>query len=170
MVKKCIITRFVAIGNAMQVPTISVHEYLELLRDCNVRATNRTYSLVNRDVRKGLVYFRDDDEIRLFRRLLEASETGGSPPDIQSENARNERMALENAAALNLDKIAGLSEVNIDGYQHGQCPICAFEDATTSHTHQTTATNFWFNTADGGFGCFAGHTSPMIIAHMEGNE
>ena len=149
---------------------ISVHDYLELLHDCNVRATNRTYSLVNRDVRKGLVYFRTGEELRLFRRLLEAAETGSAPPDIQAENARNQRRAAENAAALDLDRIVGMSEVNIDGYRHGQCPICAFEDATTNHTHQTTATNFWFRATDGGFGCFAGHTSTMILAHMEANK
>ena len=151
----------------MHAPTLPVHDYLELLRECNVRSTNKYYSLVNRDVRKGLVYFRNGEEIRLFRRLLEAAEHGTSPPDILSGNAKNERQAVENSAMLRLSAIELLTEPNIDGYQYGRCPMCQWEDNNSTHTHQTTDTNFWFNSLDGGFGCFAGHTSTQILAFME---
>ena len=62
----------------MQAPSIPVAGYLKLLSDCNV-TQSKEYLLVNQEVKDGKVYFRTDQTIQAFRRLLEASESGRMP-------------------------------------------------------------------------------------------
>ena len=154
----------------MHAPQMSVREYLDLLQVCSVPASSQTYSLVNQDVRKGTVYFTSESAYNILYRLLQSAENGFKPIDLQNYEKKLSELATENAAKLDLSRIDLLQKVNTDGYLHGRCPVCHWEDNNTAHTHQTTDTNFWFKPTDGSFACFAGHTSRDIIGFLEERE
>ena len=151
----------------MHAPQMTVKDYLDLLDVCSVPASSATYSLVNQDVRKGKVYFTSENSYSNLYRLLQAAENGTKPLDVQNFERKMSERAAENAAKLDLSKIELLQETNSDGYLHGRCPVCHWEDNNTAHTHQTTDKNFWFNPVDGSFACFAGHTSNDIVGFLE---
>lgn len=151
----------------MHAPQMTVKEYLGLLDVCSVPASSPAYSLVNQDVRKGKVYFTSEKSYSNLYRLLQAAENGTKPLDVQNFERKMSERAAENSAKLDLNKIELLQETNSDGYLHGRCPVCHWEDNNTAHTHQTTDKNFWFNPVDGSFACFAGHTSNDIVGFLE---
>jgi len=153
----------------MKVPCMDVIDYLTLLDECGIRATVKAYSVTNADIRDGKVYFRSMDALRMLERLLRASETNTQPEDVQAEAKRTLKLAEQNLKDLDLSKIELLDDyANSDGYRHGRCPICYWEDMNTPHTHATTDRNFWINEETGQFSCHSDkHTSFLIVKFLK---
>jgi len=143
----------------MKTPEMTVLDYLTLLEDCEVPANHKTYTLTNQRIRDGMVYFTDK---RGLMRLLEASERGQIPEDIQEHKRKVKSMNSKAFNSIDLDKdIENIVGPNADGYYHGRCPVCASEGKDRS------ADNFWFNENTNEFACFAGHTTGMIVDFLK---
>lgn len=129
----------------MQAPSIPVAGYLKLLSDCNV-TQSKEYLLVNQEVKDGKVYFRTDQTIQAFRRLLEASESGRMP---LSELSKKHKSIKEWAAISSLVNFADIQATikNLNGpdgqgWYRGQCPVCAANEVgEAGHTKNSLVYN-----------------------------
>lgn len=136
----------------MKVKAISVKDYLRLLTEAGV-SRSRDFALVNQDVRDGKVYFRTGEQLRNFRSLLEAAETGIIPYSELNTKKKTDKAWQEASEGVStqmvLEAVQSLSGPNSGGYYLGRCPSCAENNRDSDHNH------FYFNPDLKVLGCFS---------------
>jgi hypothetical protein len=151
----------------MKAKAISVKDYLRLLTAAGV-SKSRDFALVNQDVRAGMVYFRSGEQLRNFRSLLEAAETGIIPYSELNTKKKTDRAWQEASEGVStqmvLEAVENLSGPNSGGYYLGRCPSCKQKGRDTDHNH------FYFNPDIRVLGCFAGCGFKSIMDSVRGSK
>tara|TARA_B100002019_G_scaffold222254_1_gene195120 strand:- start:2063 stop:2521 length:459 start_codon:yes stop_codon:yes gene_type:complete len=151
----------------MKAKEISVKEYLSLLTEAGV-SRSRDFALVNQDVRGGKVYFRSGEQLRNFRSLLEAAETGIIPYSELNTKKKTDRAWAEASEGVStqmvLEAVESLSGPNSGGYYLGRCPSCARKNRDSDHNH------FYFNPELKVLGCFASCGFKLIMDSVRGSK
>ncbi len=149
----------------MKAKAISVKDYLSLLTEAGV-SRSREFALVNQDVRGGKVFFRSGEQLRNFRSLLEAAETGIIPYSELNTKKKTDKAWKEASQGVStqmvLEAVESLSGPNSGGYYLGRCLRVRqrIGIVTTITSISTPISEYW--------GCFSGCGFKSIMDSVRG--